>query len=153
MKLERIARIVIVVALAAAFVVAVWAYPQLPEKVPSHWNAAGQVDGYSSRAFGAFFMPVIMLGLTVFLLAIPRIDPLKKNIETFITEYHVFVAVFELFFLLIYVQTILWALEIAQISMNAVISVGCGLLFIAVGWMISGRSATSSSASARRGRS
>lgn len=133
--MERIARVVIVVALVAAFAIAFWAYPQLPAKVPSHWNAAGEVDGYSSRAFGAFGLPLIMLGLTAFLLVIPRIDPLKKNIESFITEYHVFVAAFELFFLLIYLQTILWALG-TEISMNAVISVGCGMLFICVGWMI-----------------
>ncbi len=133
--MERIARIVIVVALVAAFGIAIWAYPQLPARVPSHWNAAGEVDGYSSRTFGAFGLPLIMLGLTVLLLGLPRIDPLKKNIEGFLPEYHVFVAVFELFFLLIYAQTILWALG-TELSINVVMSIGCGALFMCVGWMI-----------------
>ena len=135
MNLQRVATMVILVALVAAFAIAFWAYPQLPARVPTHWNAAGEVDGYSGRAFGAFGLPVIMLGLTLLLLGLPLIDPLRKNIESFIAEYYVFVAVFELFFLMLYVQTILWALG-TEISMNAVISAGCGILFLAVGWMI-----------------
>lgn len=135
MKLERIARLVIVLALVGAFAVAIWAYPHLPARVPSHWNAAGEVDGYTSRAFGAFGLPIIMLGLGMLLLFLPRIDPLRKNIETFLTEYHVFVAVFELFFLALYIQTILWALG-TEISINVAVSIGCGLLFLCVGWMI-----------------
>jgi uncharacterized membrane protein len=134
--MQRLARIVIALALLAAFGIAVWAYPQLPARVPSHWNAAGEVDGYSSRAFGAFGLPSIMLGLTALLLALPSIDPLKKNIASFRTEYEVFIAVFELFFLLLYVQTILWALG-TEISINAVVSLGCGMLYLTIGWMIS----------------
>lgn len=135
MKLERIARVVLVLALLAAVGLAIWVYPRLPARVPSHWNAEGQVDGYSGRAFGAFGMPGIMVALTALLLGLPRIDPLQKNIETFTTEYHVFIAVFELFFLGLYVQTILWALG-TKISMNATMSLSCGMLFICVGWMI-----------------
>lgn len=135
-KVELGARIVIALCLVAAVGIALWAYPQLPEQVPSHWNAAGQVDGYSSRAVGAFLFPALMFGLGAVLLVIPLIDPLKKNIEKFMTEYHVFIAIFELFMLLLYIQTILWALDIAKISMNAVIAVGTGVVFIAVGWML-----------------
>jgi len=134
-NLERLARILTVLAVVAAFAVAVWAYPRLPAQVPAHWNAAGKVDGYASRAWGAVGLPAIMLGLAVLLRGLPRIDPLRKNVEKFLAEYHVFVAVLELFMLGLYVQTIAWALG-TKISMNAVISVGLGLLFLCVAWMI-----------------
>lgn len=135
MKIERVARIVTFAALLAALAVAIWAYPALPAQVPTHWNAAGEVDGYSGRAFGAFGLPAIMAGLMLLLLGLPRIDPLRRNIESFLAEYDVFVAVLELFLLMLYAQTILWALG-TKINMNVVISLGTGLLFICVGWMI-----------------
>lgn len=36
---------------------------QLPEQIPSHWNAAGEIDGWSSKPFAVFGMPVILLVL------------------------------------------------------------------------------------------
>ncbi|WP_405001280.1 DUF1648 domain-containing protein [Geochorda subterranea] len=48
-------------ALVGSFVAGILLYPALPERVPIHWNLAGQVDGYGSRAMGAFFLPVMNL--------------------------------------------------------------------------------------------
>lgn len=40
-------------------------YPQLPKKVPTHWNASGTADIYSEKsiwsAFGVLFVGVVML--------------------------------------------------------------------------------------------
>ena len=36
---------------------------QLPEQLPIHWNAKGEVDGWTGKAFGVFGMPLIMLAL------------------------------------------------------------------------------------------
>ncbi|MEW6610577.1 MAG: DUF1648 domain-containing protein [Patescibacteria group bacterium] len=46
-----------------SFGIGVAIYPQLPERVASHWNAQGQVDGYMSKFWGTFLMPVISLVL------------------------------------------------------------------------------------------
>ena len=62
-------------------VLGLWAYPRLPEQVPSHWNAAGQVDGYTNAMGGAFLMPAIMLGLYALLWVLPLIDPKKENYQ------------------------------------------------------------------------
>jgi uncharacterized membrane protein len=133
--MQRAARYVVIGAIVTAFAIGIAAWPHLPEQVPSHWNAAGQVDGYSSRAVGAFLFPAIMAGLGALLWFLPRIDPLKKNIEKFRAEYDVFIAVFELYFLMLYVVTILIALGVA-LSMNVAISLGMGLLYIDIGWMV-----------------
>lgn len=58
-----------------------WLYPLLPDPMPTHWDAAGQVDGYSSRMFGAVMLPVIALLIYVLLLLLPRIDPLRKSMQ------------------------------------------------------------------------
>ena len=133
--MQRAARIIVIGTIVIAFAIGVYAWPHLPEQVPSHWNAAGEVDGYSSRAVGAFLFPVLMAGLGLLLWFLPKIDPLRKNIDTFRAEYDVFIAVFELFFLMMYVVTIAVALGY-EVSMNVAISFGTGALFIAVGWMI-----------------
>ena len=32
-------------------------YPKIPERMASHWNAKGQVDGYMPKSAGVFLMP------------------------------------------------------------------------------------------------
>ena len=36
---------------------------RLPEQLPFHWNAKGEVDGWTGKAFGVFGMPLIMLAV------------------------------------------------------------------------------------------
>lgn len=36
---------------------------KLPEQVPTHFNATGEVDGWSSRGFAVFGLPAILMGL------------------------------------------------------------------------------------------
>ncbi|HYA86765.1 MAG TPA: DUF1648 domain-containing protein, partial [Nitrospirota bacterium] len=66
-----------------SFVVGIYIYPQLPDTIASHWNAQGQVNGYISKFWGLFLFPIISVGLVLLFVAIPRIDPLKANIEKF----------------------------------------------------------------------
>ena len=34
-------------------------YPSLPDMLPSHYNARGEIDGWSGKASAAFFPPII----------------------------------------------------------------------------------------------
>ena len=34
-------------------------YPGLPELVPTHWDAAGRVDGMGTKSWGAWLLPVM----------------------------------------------------------------------------------------------
>jgi immunity protein, SdpI family len=67
------------------------AYTRLPERIPIHWNASGEPDDYGSRAFGAFLLPAVLVGLWGLLLALPKVDPRSANIEKFRDTYDVFV--------------------------------------------------------------
>ncbi|NGP89820.1 SdpI family protein [Fodinibius halophilus] len=50
----------------------------LPERIPSHWNMQGEVDGYSSKNFGLFFLPALNIGIYLLLLYLPKIDPKQR---------------------------------------------------------------------------
>ncbi len=52
---------------------------QLPERIPSHWNAVGQIDGWSSKPFAVFGMPLILLAAQWLCVLGTGADPKKNN--------------------------------------------------------------------------
>lgn len=94
--------IVPIIIIIVALIIGIQLYPNLPETVPSHWNARGQVDGFSSRGFAVFFMPILALGVYILMTFIPRIDPLRKNYERFAKVYFLFKVLLSLFFIALY---------------------------------------------------
>jgi len=76
------ASIIILTAAAGAAV-----YRYLPERVATHWNAAGAVNGWSGRLAAVILMPLIMLAVEIILVVVPFLDPLKRNIEAFWRQY------------------------------------------------------------------
>ena len=54
-------------------------WSRLPEQVPIHWNAAGEIDGWSGRAMAVFGMPLFFLALHWITLLVTSADPKKKN--------------------------------------------------------------------------
>ncbi len=55
---------------------------KLPEELPTHWNFAGEIDGYSSKAFAVFGFPLIMLGFHLICVFATSLDPKTKNFNT-----------------------------------------------------------------------
>lgn len=124
--------IIIVGIILIAFVVSIYFYPRMPEKMASHWNAQGQVDGHISKLWGLFLMPFVLVGITLLFAILPRIDPLKANIEKFRQYYDGFIILLLIFVLAIHYQMILWNLGI-KVSPNAILPIGLGLLFFYAG--------------------
>jgi uncharacterized membrane protein len=52
---------------------------QLPEQIPIHWNAAGEVDGWSGKYFAVLGMPLIMLAFQWLCVLGTGADPKKGN--------------------------------------------------------------------------
>lgn len=51
----------------------IWAYPELPAKIPVHWNGFGQPDRWANKSFGAvFFMPLLAAYMQAWLVMIKR---------------------------------------------------------------------------------
>lgn len=122
----------ILVIILASFIIGIWLYPDMPEQMPSHWNAAGQVDGYMPRFWGLFLMPFISVGLLLLFMAIPRIDPLKRNIEKFRKYFDSFVVLIIAFLFYIYLLTLAWALGY-RFNMMYMMLPALGFLFYYIG--------------------
>ena len=125
---------IFLIAFAVAFSASV--YGRLPEQMASHWDDANRVDGYLSRFWGAFLMPVIAGGLVVLFLVIPGIDPLKANIAQFREYFNGFIALVIAFLVYMHILTILWNLGYDQFNMGAAMLPAMGLLFIFAGIMM-----------------
>ena len=76
---------------AVFFILAAAFYPSMPERMASHWNVQGEADGTISRFWGIFLSPFFSIVMTVVLLVVPKIDPLKDNIQKFKRYYHIFI--------------------------------------------------------------
>ncbi|MFH1841464.1 MAG: SdpI family protein [Candidatus Nealsonbacteria bacterium] len=115
-----------------AFIVGFYLYPQLPEKIPSHWNAKGEIDSWSNRNFGVLFFPGITLAVYLFMLFIPLIDPLKKNYQKFSIPYYWFRVIFVVFFVSLYFYTLYAALG-TNFNINYFIIPAISILFVVLG--------------------
>lgn len=91
-----------------SFLIGFYAYSVLPEKIVSHWDIYGNPNGYISRFWGAFLMPLIGLVVYLFLRFMYKIDPLKENIQKFNKKFEQFLTVFIGFLMYLYLLTILW---------------------------------------------
>lgn len=109
-------------------------YSYLPESIASHWGVSGQADGYSTKQFGAFLMPIMLIGLTVLLKYLPKIDP-KVNVEYMKKYFDNFIIIFQLFIAMIYVYTLLWNFDI-KLPINIFMSIGFAGLFYYVGILV-----------------
>lgn len=115
-----------------SFIISIYFYPYVPDQMATHWNSRGEVDGYMSKFWGLFFMPLLIAGLAVLFQILPRVDPKKENIVKFRKYYDRFVIIFIFFMLAVHLQILLWNTGI-RINPNSVFPVGIGLLFCYIG--------------------
>jgi uncharacterized membrane protein len=118
-----------------AFALAAYFYPQMPDVVASHWNAAGQVDGYMNKVWGLFLLPVISVFVYGLLLLIPLMDPKKENIAEFRGYYDWFLVALLSFLFYLHVLTLLWNMG-ARFSMTAALAPAFGVLFYCCGILL-----------------
>lgn len=82
MKLTQFATWLVIVFISLPFVYAAYLYPELADKIPTHFNASGQADAWGSKK-SIFMMPLIMgvSSLLIYLLLanIERIDPKRAS--------------------------------------------------------------------------
>ncbi len=124
-----------IVLIAVMLVAGLVLYSRLPDPMPSHWNAAGEIDGYMSKFWGVFLLPLMTIVLVPLFLVIPHIDPLKANIAKFRGVFNWFIVVFVAYMLLVYALTMASALGV-QFNMTIALLPVVGLLFIGAGYMM-----------------
>ncbi len=65
-------------------------YNQLPDQIATHFNSQGIADGYSSKAFAAIGLPLLMVAVNIFVNIMVNADPKQQragNEMTLIAKY------------------------------------------------------------------
>lgn len=123
--------------IAIAILAGLLLWSRLPDPMPAHWNAAGEIDGYMSKFWGVFLIPIISISLAGLFLIIPNIDPLKANIAQFRATFNWFIVVFVVYMLYVYALTLFAALG-TSFNMTLMLLPAVGLLFIGIGYLMNG---------------
>ena len=132
----RSTTIFVLILIIAATSAGLLVWNHLPDRMASHWNVNDQVDGYTSRFWGVFLMPLISLGMLGLFLLIPSIDPLKANIAKFREAFNLFIAWMMAFLLYLYGLTLAWNLGYQRFKMSQAMLPALGLVMIFAGWMM-----------------
>lgn len=135
MKLYDKKEILPILLILAIGVLGFYFYPQLPDRVPTHWGVNGEINGWSSKNFAVYFFPALTLLLYALLSVFPIIDPLRKNIETFANLYYWFKVVFVAFMGGMYFMT-LWAGVGHAVNVQMLVMLGIAVLFLFIGLIL-----------------
>jgi uncharacterized membrane protein len=121
--------------IVAAIIAGLVAYPSLPAQVASHWNFQGSVDGWNSKNFSVFFLPILLVIMYALFLFLPLIDPKKQNYGKFSDTYNWFkiLIIFALF--VIYAATIAFNLGF-PIDVSLVVSAVIGFMIMIIGFAL-----------------
>ena len=134
MKTKNI-QILIIGLILVSFLIGAYLYPYMPEKMASHWDANGSVDGYMPKLWGLFLLPVISAILFLVYMLIPKIDPLKGNIEKFRGHFDVFILLLFVFLFYVHMLTMLWNLSY-RFNIIQLLAPAFGLLIYYAGIMM-----------------
>jgi uncharacterized membrane protein len=132
----RFTSIIVLVLIIAATLYGTFLWNQLPDLMASHWDANDQVNGYMSKFWGVFLMPLVTLGMFLLFLIIPNIDPLKANIAKFRETFNLFVACMVGFMVYVHILTLRWNTGNIGLGIGKAMLPAMGLLFIMIGSML-----------------
>jgi uncharacterized membrane protein len=117
---------------ALAVAVSIWAYPQLPPTVATHWSLRGVPDGFSSRALAVAVIPAVILAITGLFNVLPRLDPRGANYTKFRGTYWLIANAVILFILVGHGMIVATGLGF-PVEVGRFMPIGVGLLFIVLG--------------------
>ena len=126
MRFVSLAMLLIAVTLSLIF------YPALPDPMPTHWNASGEVDGWSPKLLGAFLMPMIMAGMAGLFLILPRISPRGYSVDEASRGYRAIELSSVAFLLCVHVVVLLMSTG-TRIDMSIIMAMLTGALFVVLG--------------------
>jgi uncharacterized membrane protein len=124
----NIRKIIAFLIVLLSFIVGVYFYPLMPSKMASHWDINGNVNGYMSKFWGLFLMPIISLTMLLLFIFLPKLDPQKENYKKFQKYFDNFIILLLLFLFYIYGFTIFWSLG-QKMDVNLAISPAFAVLF------------------------
>ena len=120
------------IVIAAMFAVAAWAWPQVPDQIPIHWNIHGEVDGYGGKFIGLLLLPMIVAGIYCLMIVVPLVDPGRGNYANFSRAFNVIRMALVFFMAAIYGAAVVAAFG-RPVDMTTVACLGCAAMFMFIG--------------------
>lgn len=117
---------------AAAFIASAVVYPSLPDRMPTHWNFQGEVDGWSGRAWGAWMIPLMIVLLWGLMRWLPSIDPRGSNYVKFGGAFEGIMVAVMLFMLAVHAIVLRAALGY-PVAVDRLLPFGVGVLLAVIG--------------------
>jgi uncharacterized membrane protein len=131
MKLSR-QNLISLFLIGAALALSAFLYARLPDPMPTHWNLQGEVNGYTAKPWGPLVIPLIMIGVMLLFLALPKLSPRGYEIGRFQGVFEILQTVSLAFLLLVHAMTLLFGIGVA-VDMTRAIIAALGLLFAILG--------------------
>jgi uncharacterized membrane protein len=122
-----------IVAIAMMFVLAAVRWGSVPDRMPVHWNAAGEVDGYGGKFVGLLLIPLISVGVYLLLRYIPRVDPARLNYQSFAGTYLLVRVMLTVYLAFVYAVTTVSIGNEESVPVADLIVGSIGVLFIVLG--------------------
>lgn len=127
---RRDAPILVLLALDVVFGLVMWS--RMPARVPIHWGASGEVNGWGPAWVNAFLLPGIALFVYLLFLFIPLVDPLHRNYAAFAGSLRVLRFLLVGFLAFVHVLVVLASVGV-DVPMDAAMRIALPLLFAGIG--------------------
>ena len=126
LKVLIITSIIILLPMVAGLVL----WNQLPEQIPFHWNAAGEVDDWASKGVAVFVPSAAMLALQWLCVLVTSTDPKKQNHPEKVVH-----LVFWLIPLItVFISALMYATALGgDVRVEMLMPILLGVVFIAIG--------------------
>lgn len=121
--------------IAGMFLVSAMVWPSAPDRIPVHWNLAGEVDRFGGKPEGLLFAPLLALGMYLLLLFLPRIDPRRVAYAAFARGYAVLRTALVVFLAAVHAMVLLAAFGHA-VEIRVLVPLAVGILFCVIGGFI-----------------
>jgi uncharacterized membrane protein len=124
--------LIIVLMIVAQIVVLCIYWAQLPQRVPTHWDMNGNVNGYTEKGMGLLILPALNIGIYFLLLLLPKIDPRKANYVQFAPAFKIIRLMVHTLLSVVYILTILNSVGYA-INITFIMKLLMPVLFLVLG--------------------
>lgn len=129
---KQAADILSILFISCVIILALILYPELPERVPTHWNAAGEIDGYMNKPWGVIVLPLTAVFAFLLMKVVPRISPPIRDEDRFRNALSLFQVVMVGFLCGVSILALLAANGVA-VRMAEWVSAGVAVLFFVIG--------------------
>lgn len=103
---------------------------KLPEQVPMHWNAVGEVDGWGSKGMLVFILPLSLIGIQWVCALVTSLDPQSRYIKGKIVQLVLWICPF----ISLLVHTLIYTKILGyDLAVEIIMPLVLGLMFMVIG--------------------